>query len=108
MDNMLDDVLVLSGEIAQQEETENDLSVTEFGEKLVKSKDIEFLWVARNASSSAKKATTTIKKYSDEKMSEDVLTNGSIRLGNQVFVYSKSSSWKVSDISSFVEWIVSK
>lgn len=108
MDNMLDDVLVLSGEIAQQEETENDLSVTAFGEKLVKSKDIEFLWVARNASSSAKKATTTIKKYSDEKMSEDVLTNGSIRLGNQVFVYSKSSSWKVSDISSFVEWIVSK
>ena len=106
MKTILNDVLHLSGEIANQESGEEDLGVTEFGEKLISSDDIEFLWVARNASGTAKKATTSIKSYSDNKISEDISKKGSIRLGNEVFVYSKSSSWKTNDLEVLVKWLV--
>jgi len=106
MEKVLNEVLHLSGEIANQERGEEDLGVTEFGEKLITSEDIEFLWVARNASGSAKKATTSIKSYSDNKISDDISKKGSIRLGNEVFVYSKSSSWKTNDLEVLIKWLV--
>ena len=106
METVLREVLHLSGEIADQEIGEEDIGVTEFGEKLISSNDIEFLWVARNASGSAKKATTSIKNYSDKKISEDIAKEGSIRLGNEVFVYSKSSSWKTNNLEVLIKWLV--
>ena len=51
MNNKIDDVLDLTREISLQDGEEDiDLSVTEFGDQLLSTNDIEFLWVARNAS----------------------------------------------------------
>ncbi len=108
MDTVLSDVLNLSGELVSQQKDEKDFSVTEFGEKLVESNDVEFLWVARSTSGSAKNATSSIKSYSDEKISENISRNGSVRLGNEVFVYSKSSTWKTNDPEILIKWLVTK
>ena len=106
MDTIVSEVLDLSGELVGQEKEEKDFGVTEFGEKLTNSNDMEFLWVVRSASGSAKNATTSIKNYSEERISDDVSKNGSIRLGNEVFVYSKSSTWKTNDPAILIKWLV--
>ena len=108
MDTVLSEILHLSGELVSQDKEDKDFGVTEYGEKLTKSNDMEFLWVARSTSGSAKNATASIKKLSDEKISEDVSKNGSIRLGNEVFVYSKSSTWKTIDPGVLIEWLVTE
>ena len=44
----------------------------------------------------------------DQKIANDVNENGSVRLGDEVFVYSKSYNWKVQDLRNFINWIVEK
>ena len=109
MNNKIDDVLGLTREISLQDSEEDiDFSVTEFGDQLSSTNDIEFLWVARNASGSVKNASTNIKSFNDQKIANDVNENGSVRLGDEVFVYSKSYNWKVQDLRNFINWIVEK
>jgi len=108
MNTVLSEVLKLSGELVGQDKEEKDFGVTKFGEKLTNTNDMEFLWVARNASGSAKNATSSIKNFSDNKISDDVSKNGSIRLGNEVFVYSKSSTWKTIDPTVLIKWLVTE
>ena len=109
MNNKINDVLELTREISQQDnEQETDFSITEFGEKLLSTGDIEFLWTARTASSSVKTASTNIKSLNDEKIANNVNENGSVRLGDEVFVYSKSYNWKVHELRNFIKWIIEK
>ncbi len=96
MNNKIDEVLDLTREISQQDnEEEIDFSITEFGEQLLSTEDIEFLWTARSASTSVKAASTNIKSFNDQKIASNVNENGSIRLGDEVFVYSKSYNCKI-------------
>ena len=109
MNNKLDDVLDLTREISQQDnEEEIDFSITEFGEKLLSTKDVEFLWTARNASTSVKSASTNIKSFNDQNIAKNVIENGSVRLGDEVFVYSKSYNWKVHELRNFIKWMIEK
>ena len=109
MNNKIDAVLELTREISLQDSEEDiDYSVTEFGDQLSSTNDIEFLWVARNASGSVKNASTNIKSFNDQKIANDVNENGSVRLGDEVFVYSKSYNWKVQDLRNFINWVVEK
>ena len=50
MSNNLDEILSLTKEISFQDSEDIDITVTEYGEKLSETDDIEFLWVARNTS----------------------------------------------------------
>jgi len=63
MSNNLDEILSLTKEITYQDGDDFDITVTEYGEELSKTKDIEFLWIARNTSSTVKKASTNIKSF---------------------------------------------
>ena len=105
MNTLLNDVLELSGKIAHTSD-EKMIDLTEFGEKLTKSEDIEFLWVAKNASGAARNASNSIKTYSQNRIAKNVSEKGSIRLGNEVFLYSKSSVWKTSDVTRLIKWLV--
>ena len=105
MNTLLNDVLQLSGKIAHTSD-EKMIDLTEFGEKLSKSEDIEFLWVSKNASGAARNASNSIKTYSQNKIAKNVSEKGSIRLGNEVFLYSKSSVWKTSDVTKLIKWLV--
>ncbi len=40
--------------------------------ELSKTKDIEFLWIARNTSSTVKKASTNIKSFNDQNIAKNV------------------------------------
>ena len=109
MNNKIDDVLDLTREISLQDGEEDiDFSVTEFGDQLLSTNDIEFLWVARNASGSVKNASTSIKSFNDQKIANDVNENGAVRLGDEVFVYSKSYNWKVQDLRNLINWVIEK
>lgn len=108
MNNKIEDVLDLTREISIQDNEEIDFSITPFGEKLLSTEDIEFLWVARNASSSVKSASSNIKTFNDEKIANNVNENGSVRLGDEVFVYSKSYNWKVQELRNFIKWVIEK
>ena len=109
MNNKIDEVLDLTREISQQDnEEEIDFSITEFGEQLLSTEDIEFLWTARSASTSVKIASTNIKSFNDQKIASNVNENGSIRLGDEVFVYSKSYKWKVHELRNFIKWVIEK
>ena len=109
MNNKIDDVLDLTREISLQDGEEDiDFSVTEFGDQLFSTNDIEFLWVARNASGSVKNASTSIKSFNDQKIANDVNENGAVRLGDEVFVYSKSYNWKVQDLRNLINWVIEK
>ena len=109
MNNKIDEVLDLTREISQQDnEEEIDFSITEFGEQLLSTEDIEFLWTARSASTSVKAASTNIKSFNDQKIASNVNENGSIRLGDEVFVYSKSYNWKVHELRNFIKWVIEK
>ena len=48
MSNNLDEILSLTKEISFQDSKDIDITVTEYGEKLSETDDIEFLWVERN------------------------------------------------------------
>tara|TARA_B100000902_G_scaffold4893_1_gene6266 strand:- start:17754 stop:18320 length:567 start_codon:yes stop_codon:yes gene_type:complete len=108
MTNNIDQILDLTKEISSQEVEEIDLTVTKFGEKLATTKDLEFLWVARNNTDVVKRSSSNIKSFSDVKMAKDIEENGAVRLGDEVFVYNKSYSWKVQDLRNFITWIIEK
>ena len=108
MSNNLDEILSLTKEIAYQDGDDFDITVTEYGEELSKTNDIEFLWIARNTSSTVKKASTNIKSFNDQNIAKNVEENGPVRLGDEVFVFNKSYSWKVQDLRKFIEWIIEK
>ena len=108
MSNNLDEILSLTKEITYQDGDDFDITVTEYGEELSKTKDIEFLWIARNTSSTVKKASTNIKSFNDQNIAKNVEENGPVRLGDEVFVFNKSYSWKVQDLRKFIEWIIEK
>ena len=109
MNNKIEDILDLTREISLQDnEEEIDFSITEFGEKLLSTKDIEFLWTARNASTSVKSASTNIKSFNDQNIAKNVNENGSVRLGDEVFVFSKSYNWKVHELRNFIKWMIEK
>mgnify|MGYP005684627905 FL=1 len=108
MSNNLDEILSLTKEITYQDGDDFDITVTEYGEELSKTKDIEFLWIARNTSSTVKKASTDIKSFNDQNIAKNVEENGPVRLGDEVFVFNKSYRWKVQDLRKFIEWIIEK
>ena len=58
MSNNLDEILSLTKEITYQDGDDFDITVTEYGEELSKTKDIEFLWIARNTSSESARIST--------------------------------------------------
>ena len=64
--------------------------------------------IARNTSSTVKKASTNIKSFNDQNIAKNVEENGPVRLGDEVFVFNKSYSWKVQDLRKFIEWIIEK
>ena len=72
MSNNLDEILSLTKEITYQDGDDFDITVTEYGEELSKTKDIEFLWIARNTSSTVKKASTNIKSFNDQNIAKNV------------------------------------
>ena len=73
MNNKINDVLDLTREISQQDnEEEIDFSITDFGEELLSTQDIEFLWTARNASTTVKTASTNMKSFNDENITNNV------------------------------------
>ena len=108
MSTLLNDVLDLSGKIVNNNSDEQMVDLTEFGEKLTKSDDIEFLWIAKYASGAASNATNSIKTFSQDRIADNVSEKGSIRLGNEVFLYSKSSVWKTSDVKRLIKWLVTE
>ncbi|MBC8480162.1 MAG: hypothetical protein ISQ80_04610 [Candidatus Actinomarina sp.] len=108
MVNNIDEILELTKEISFQDTEEVDFAVTKFGEELINTKDLEFLWVARNATNIVKNKSSDIKTFSDYKMAEDIEGNGPVRLGDEVFIYNKSYNWKVQDLRNFVKWLVEK
>ena len=108
MSNNLDEILSLTKEITYQDGDDFDITVTEYGEELSKTKDIEFLWIARNTTSTVKKASTNIKSFNDQNIAKNVEENGPVRLGDEVFVFNKSYSWKVQDLRKFIEWVIEK
>ena len=108
MSNNLDEILSLTKEITYQDSDDFDITVTEYGEELSKTNDIEFLWIARNTSSTVKKASTNIKSFNDQNIAKNVEENGPVRLGDEVFVFNKSYSWKVQDLRKFIEWVIEK
>ena len=75
MSNNLDEILSLTKEITYQDGDDFDITVTEYGEELSKTNDIEFLWIARNTSSNVKKATTNIKSFNDQNIAKNVEEN---------------------------------
>jgi len=108
MINNIDEILELTKELSAQDSEEVDLTVTEYGEELANTQDLEFLWVARNATNIVKRKSSDIKSFSDTKMAENIEGNGPVRLGDEVFVFNKSYSWKVQDLRNFVKWIIDK
>ena len=108
MSNNIDEILKLTKEISVQDADELDLTVTEYGEELSKTDDLEFLWVARNTTNIVKNTSRDIKNFSDEKMARNIEGNGAIRLGDEVFVFNKSYAWKVHDLKNLINWIIDK
>ena len=92
MANNLDQILELTREVSAQETSELDLTVTKYGEELSNTDDLEFLWVARGTTNLVKNTSRDIKTFSDHKMAQNIEDSGAIRLGDEVFVFNKSSS----------------
>ena len=108
MNNNLDNILSLTREISYQETDDFDITVTEYGEKLSKTNDIESLWIARNTSSTVKNVSSNIKTFNDQNIARNIDKNGPIRLGDEVFVFNKSYSWKVHNLRKLLEWLIAK
>ena len=60
------------------------------------------------ATNIVKRKSSDIKSFSDTKMAENIEGNGPVRLGDEVFVFNKSYSWKVQDLRNFVKWLIDK
>ena len=106
MSNNLDEILSLTKEISFQDSEDIDITVTEYGEKLSETDDIEFLWVARNTSTTVKNASSNIKNFNDQNIANNINQNGPVRLGDEVFVFNKSYSSKVHHLKKFIQWVV--
>jgi len=66
------------------------------------------LFVARGVSINAKDSTTRINKFVDNKFANDVEENGSIKISNSVFTYSKGYKSKTLDIKKLIDWATNK
>ena len=66
------------------------------------------LFVARGVSINAKDSTTRINKFVDNKFANDVEENGSIKISNSVFTYSKGYKSKTLDIKKLMDWATNK
>ena len=44
----------------------------------------------------------------DGKMAKNIEDSGAIRLGDEVFVFNKSYTWKVQDLKNLINWIIEK
>ena len=108
MANNLDQILELTKEVSAQETSELDLTVTKYGEELSNTDDLEFLWVARGTTNLVKNTSRDIKTFSDHKMAQNIEDTGAIRLGDEVFVFNKSYTWKVQDLKNLINWIIEK
>ena len=100
MGNKIDQILELTKEVSAQDSNELDLTVTRFGEELTNTGDLEFLWTARSTTSVVKNTSSNIKTFSDVKMAKNIEGNGAVRLGDEVFVFNKSYTWKVHDLKN--------
>lgn len=83
---------------------EEDLSNTEL-QAIVEPKE---LYVARGLSGEAKRNTTSINSFVDNKMAENVEENGAIKIGKTVFNYSKSSRTVIQDAKRLLDWATNK
>ena len=83
---------------------EEDLSNTE----LQAIGDPQELYIARGLSGEAKRNTTNISSFVDNKMAENVADNGAIRIGKTVFNYSKSSRTVIQDAKALLNWATNK
>ena len=108
MGNKIDEILELTKEVSAQDSNELDLTVTRFGEELTNTEDLEFLWTARSTTSVIKNTSSNIKTFSDVKMAKNIEGNGAVRLGDEVFVFNKSYTWKVHDLKNLIKWIIEK
>lgn len=108
MSNNIDEILELTKEISVQDNEELDLTVTKYGEELTNTEDLEFLWVARSTTNIVKNTSRDIKSFSDKKMAKNIEGNGAVRLGDEVFVFNKSYTWKVQDLRNLINWIIEK
>ena len=66
------------------------------------------LFVARGVSINAKDSTIRINKFVDNKFANDVEENGSIKISNSVFTYSKGYKSKTLDIKKLIDWATNK
>ena len=66
------------------------------------------LFVARGVSINAKDSTTRINKFVDNKFANDVEENGSIKISNSVFTYSKGYKSKTLNIKKLIDWATNK
>jgi len=66
------------------------------------------LFVARGVSINAKDNTTRINKFVDSKIATDVEENGSIKISNSVFTFSKGYKSKTMDIKKLLDWATNK
>ena len=108
MGNKIDQILELTKEVSAQDSNELDLTVTRFGEELTNTDDLEFLWTARSTTNVVKNTSSNIKTFSDVKMAKNIEGNGAVRLGDEVFVFNKSYTWKVHDLKNLIKWIIEK
>ena len=106
MGNKIDEILELTKEVSAQDSNELDLTVTRFGEELTNTGDLEFLWTARSTTSVVKNTSSNIKTFSDVKMAKNIEGNGAVRLGDEVFVFKKSYTWKVHDLKNLIKWLI--
>lgn len=83
---------------------EEDLSNTEL-EMITEPKE---LYVARGLSAEAKRDTTRINGFVDNKMAQNVEENGALKIGKNVFSYSKSSRTVLQDAKRLLDWATNK
>ena len=51
---------------------------------------------------------SNIKTFNDQNIARNIDKNGPIRLGDEVFVFNKSYSWKVHNLRKLLEWLIAK
>jgi len=83
---------------------EEDLGNTE----LQAIEDPQELYVARGLSGEAKRNTSNVNSFVDNKMAQNVEENGAIKIGKTVFNYSKSSRTVLQDARALLNWATGK
>ena len=79
---------------------EEDLSNTE----LMQINEPQELYIARGLAGEAKRNTSGINSFVDNKMAENVEENGAIKIGKTVFNYSRSSRTVIQDAKLLLQW----